>query len=138
MDIYKKYFGDIRITNSKPTLSLFKDDNENGGIFIKANFIPELQAAGKKQPSFVAHTKKLIDLMHAKRFFATEPQEGFESGMKVIWCHFRYGKMNVRLCVPNINGIVELIENYQHNRIVVNVDFDELMRQAAGEPSQSK
>lgn len=132
MSIFNKYLLKKSKSNFSNDLSLFKDDNENGGIFIKAQFEAELEAAGDKHPSFVAHTKRLIDLMHVKHTFSTEPNIGFEHGMKVIWCRFnRFGNSKPTLCVPNINGMAELIESYYNGKIVVNVDFDGLAQQAA-------
>lgn len=137
MDLFQKYFGQPERNSKVQEVSLFKDDNENGGMFIKAAFIPDLQAAGKLRPSFVDHTKKLIDFMQGKRRFASPPQQTYDKGISVTWCQFRYGNTAVRLCVPNINGMAELIEDYEHGRIVVNQTFDELISQAAGENAQS-
>lgn len=134
MNIFDKYFSKANLKAPSNALSLFKDDNENGGIFIKANFISQLKTAGDRHPSFVAHTKRLIDLMNVKHTFSTEPNEGFENGMKVIWCNFRrYGNFKPTLCIPKIDGMAELIENYYHGRISVDVNFDQLVQQAAGE-----
>lgn len=130
MDLFNEFFGEPNSQNKLPQLSLFKDDNENGGVFIKANFVTELQAAAKKHASFAIHTKRLIDFMHTKRVFAAEPNQGFEHGIAVIWCRFRYGNVKSTLCVPNITGMADLIDNYQHNRIVVSVTFEELLKQA--------
>lgn len=137
MDLFQKYFGQPERNVRVQEVSLFKEDNENGGKFVKANFIPELQAAGKLRPSFVDHTKKLINSMQGKRRFASPPQQTFDKGISVTWCQIRYGNTTVRLCVPNINGMAELIEDYEHGRIEVNQTFDELISQAAGQAAQS-
>ncbi|SFT27586.1 hypothetical protein [Mucilaginibacter polytrichastri] len=135
MELYQQIFGELN-TNIKSnfnaqgtTLSLFKDDNENGGIFIKADFVPDLKAAGNLHPAFIVHAKKLVDNMYAKLPFAVEPNEGFENGMSVTWCRFKDGNLKATLCVPNIKGMAELINSYRHDKIVVNVDFEGLLKQ---------
>jgi len=129
MDIYEKFFGKPTRDFKPQTLSLLKEDNENGGIFIAKNVVPELKSAGLLNPTFIAHTKKLIDNMHAKLPFASEPNEGFENGMSVTWCRFKDGNLRNPLCIPNISGMAELINSYRHSKIVVNVDFEGLLKQ---------
>ncbi|WP_342644875.1 hypothetical protein [Mucilaginibacter sp. CSA2-8R] len=136
MDIFQKFFGSPEPNVKVQHLSLFKEDNENGGKFSKLTFIPDLQKAAKIRPSLVVHSQKLIDFMQAKRRFASAPTQSFDKGISVTWCHIRYGNTTVRLCVPNIEGMAELIEDYEHGRIVVNQTFEELMQQAAGVVTQ--
>lgn len=125
-----------RLFQKTPTVSiikgatLFKDENENGGIFIKSDLIRDLLNAQQQRQAFILHTKRLFEHMALKHRLSRLPQTSYEKGIAIIWCQFKHGNVTINLCLPNISGMEELVNAYANGRINVDCSFEDFIKQA--------